>query len=217
MQTNATTANIVGVRALFWPQQQPFLSQAFPLFISRLTFFSPNNSLYLTRPRSKSFPGEDQSAVPPRGLTIFWCYSRFSIFCLNVSCFLKLFAQLSLIRHVYNNPERKKRATTVCIVFEKKNYKARTQTFSRGQHCWGSCKRAQHCCATLRRSQNNRNVGTCWANSLTVFKLYAKCANKCQHCCGSRQTDATSHHIVGPNIVMCCWPTMLRPFAWAIL
>ena len=27
-------------------------------------------------------------------------YSRFSIFCLHVSCFLKLFAQLSLIRHV---------------------------------------------------------------------------------------------------------------------
>ena len=76
--------------------------------------FSSNNSLYLTRPRGKSFPREGQSAVSPRGLTIFWCiYSRFSIFCLNVSCFFKLFAQLSLIHHVYNNPERRKRATIV--------------------------------------------------------------------------------------------------------
>ena len=29
---------------------------------------------------------------------------------------LKLFAQLSLIRHVYNNPERRKRATIVCFM-----------------------------------------------------------------------------------------------------
>ena len=79
------------------------------------------------------------------------------------------------------------------------------------------CKRVQHCCATLHRSQNNRNVGTCWAKSLTGFKLYATSANKYQHWCGSMQTDATSHSIVGPNNVGCCWPTMLRPFAWASL
>ena len=67
--------------------------------------------------RGKSFPREGQSAVPPRGLTIFWCiYSRFSIFCLNIWCFLKLFAQLSLIRRVYNNPGRRKRATIVCFL-----------------------------------------------------------------------------------------------------
>ena len=32
------------------------------------------------------------------------------------------------------------------------------------------------------------------------------------------QTGATSHNIVGPNNVRCCWPTMLSPlspFAWA--
>ena len=78
--------------------------------------FSSNNSLYLSRLKGKSFP-QGQSAVPPRGLTIFWCiYSRLSIFCLNASCFLKVFAQLSLIRHIYNNPERRKRATTVCFL-----------------------------------------------------------------------------------------------------
>ena len=57
------------------------------------------------------------------------------------------------------------------------------------------CKRAQHCCATLRRSQNNRNVWTCSAKSLIGFKLHATSANKCQHCCGSMQTDATSHSV----------------------
>ena len=51
--------------------------------------------------------------------------------------------------------------------------------------------------------------------SLTGFKLHATSANKCQHCCGSMQTDATSHNIVGPNNVGCCWPTMLVLFAWA--
>ena len=88
-------------------------------------FFPSNNSLYSTRPRGKSFPREGHSAVPPRGLTIFWCiYSRL-------------------------------------------------------------------------------------AKRLTGFKLYALSANKCQHCCGSMQMDATSHNIVGPNNVACCWPTML--------
>ena len=31
------------------------------------------------------------------------------------------------------------------------------------------------------------------------------------------QTDATSHNIVGPNNVGCCWPTMLCPFALAFM
>ena len=60
----------------------------------------------------------------------------------------------------------------------------------------------QQCCVRLHGPK-----------SLTGFKLYATSANKCQHCCGSMQTDATSHNIVGPNNVGCCWPTMLGPFA----
>ena len=62
-------------------------------------------------------------------------YSRFSIFCLNVWCFLKLFAQLSLIRYVYNNPER-----IVCFL-KKILQGACADIFheaSIGQHCWGS-------------------------------------------------------------------------------
>ena len=62
----------------------------------------------------------------------------------------------------------------------------------------------------------------CWVRlhglkSLTGFKLYVTSANKCQHCCGSIQTDATSQNIVGPNNVGRCWPTMLGPFAWALI
>ena len=108
---------------------------------------------------------------------------------------------------------KKKKTRYDCLIFEKKGYKARVQTFSRGQHCWGSMQTGD-CCATLRRSQNNRNVGTCCVKSLTGFKLYATSANKCQHCCGSMQTDATSHNIVGLNNVPCCWPTMLRPLTF---
>ena len=52
--------------------------------------------------------------------------------------------------------------------------------------------------------------------SLTGFKLYITSANKCQHCCGSMQMDATSHKIVGPNNVACSLPTMLGPFPWAL-
>ena len=61
----------------------------------------------------------------------------------------------------------------------------------------------QQCCVRLHGPK-----------SLTGFKLNATSANKCQHCCGSMQMDATSHNIVGPNNVGCCWPTtMLGPFA----
>ena len=53
-------------------------AQAFPLSVYRPSHvFSLNNSLYFTRPRGKSFTRECQSAVPPRGLTVFWCiYTR---------------------------------------------------------------------------------------------------------------------------------------------
>ena len=48
----------------------------------------------------------------------------------------------------------------------------------------------QQCCVRLHGPK-----------SLTGFKLYATSGNKCQHCCGSMQTDATSHNIVGPKNV----------------
>ena len=124
----------------------------------------------------------------------------FSIFCLNVWCFLKFFAPLSLIRHVYNNPERRKRAMIVCFL------KTILQGAYAGQHCWGSMQTS----ATLLR------YASPVADLLgQKFDRFQTVRNLCQHCCGSMQTDATSHNIVGPNTVECCWPTMLRPFAWA--
>ena len=39
------------------------------------------------------------------------------------------------------------------------------------------CKRIQHCCASLRRSRSKRNVGSCWLETLTGFKLWATTSN----------------------------------------
>ena len=90
--------------------------------------------------------------------------------------FPQIIAQLSLIRYVYNNAERGKRAEIVC--FMKTNISRRVcRRFHEANIVGVPWKRAQHCCATLRRSQNNRNVWTCCAKSLTGFKLYATSAN----------------------------------------
>ena len=75
---------------------------------------------------------------------------------------------------------RKKKTRYSCLDFGKKILQgASADVFTRPTLLgYGvPCKRAQHCCATLRRSQNNGNVGTCWAKSLTCFKLYATSAN----------------------------------------
>ena len=60
----------------------------------------------------------------------------------------------------------------------------------------------QQCCVRLHGPK-----------SLTGFKLYATSVNKCQHCCGSMQTDATSDNIVGPNNVgsVCMGLYSLKP------
>ena len=52
----------------------------------------------------------------------------------------------------------------------------------------------QQCCVRLHGPK-----------SLTGFKLYATSANKCQHCCGSMQTDAASH--IGQQ----CWVLLHGP------
>ena len=177
MQTNATTANIVGIRSLFF--NSSFCPKLFLyLFIGPLTFF-PQIIVYLTHPRGKSFPREGQSAVPPRGLTIFWCiHSRFSIFCLNVSCFLKLYCSTQLDTPCLQQ-SRKKKTRYDCLFVEKNITRSVRRRFHEANIVGVPCKRAQHCCATLRRSQDNRNVGTCWAKSLTGFKLYATSVNFC--------------------------------------
>ena len=93
---------------------------------------------------------------------------------------------------------RKKKMCYDCLFFEKKSVTRRVRRRFHDANIVGvPYKRAQHCCVTLRRSRNNRNVGTCWAKSLTSLKLYATSANKCQHCCGSMQK--------GRNKSQHCW------------
>ena len=64
----------------------------------------------------------------------------------------------------------------------------------------------QQCCVHLHEPK-----------SLTDFKLYTTSDNKCQHCCGFIQTDATSHNIVGPTMLgvggQQCWVS----FEWAFI
>ena len=79
--------------------------------------------------------------------------------------------------------------------------KAHANGHNKSQHCFvlfGVF--GQQCCVRLYGPKG-----------FNGFKLYATSANKCQHCCCSMQTD-----VFGPNNVACCWPTMLRPFAWVL-
>ena len=66
-------------------------------------------------------------------------------------------------------------------------------------------KRAQYCCATHRRSQNNKS----WVWLCQKFDRFQTLCNKCKHCCGSMQKDATCW----PNNVAYSCATILRPFA----
>ena len=118
------------------------VSRFFPLsiYIGPLTIF-PQIIVFIWHiPEARVFLEKGQSAVPPRGLTIFW--------------------------------RRRFHEANIVVV---------------------SCKQAQHCCATLGGSQNDRNVGTCCAKSLTGFQtvrnkwptllwFHANGRNKSQHC-----------------------------------
>ena len=123
----------------------------------------------------------------------FNCVFWFS--CPNVWCFLKLFAQLSLIRPVYNNPERRKRAM---IVFWKNYYKVRAQTLSRGQY-WTTLLwfHANGCNIVAVHFAGHRTieletlglvgpkvwpVSNCMQQVPTLLWFHANGCNKSQHC-----------------------------------
>ena len=101
----------------------------------------------------------------------------------------------------------------------KKDCNVRAQTFSRGQHC---CKSMQFQTGiTMLRYfasplHNNRNVRTCCAKSLTGFNYTQLISvNKCQHYCGSMQTDATCWAQQCCVLLRAFGQQCLRPFAWA--
>ena len=99
------------------------------------------------------------------------------------------------IRHVYNNPERRKCAAIVC--FLKKITRRMCRRFHEANIVMIPCKREQHCCATLRRSQNKRNVGTCCPKSLIPILLWF-------HANGRNMLGPTMLHVVGHNVASVC-------------
>ena len=68
--------------------------------------------------------------------------------------------------------------------------------------------KSQHCCVLLGGFVQQCCVRLQGPKSLTDFKLFTTSANIVMAPCKRMQH-------VGPYIVACCWPTMLRPFAWA--
>ena len=101
---------------------------------------------------------------------------------------------------------RKKKTRYDCLLFEKNITRRVRRRFHEANIVGVPCKRPQHCCATLRRSQNKRNVGTCWAKSLTGFKLYATSANIVVVPCKRTQQVTT---LLGPIVLVvvgqqCC-------------
>ena len=125
---------------------------------------------------------------------IFWCriYSRFSIFLPKRLMFPQIICSTQLDTLCLQQ-SRKKRTRYDCLFFEENITRRVRRRFHEANIVGVPSKRAQHYCATLRRSQNKK------------FDRFQTVRNKCQHCCGSMQTDATSHNIVGSNNVGCCW------------
>ena len=75
------------------------------------------------------------------------------------------------------------------------------------------CKRIQHCCATHRRSRNKRNVGSCWLESLTGFKLWGTTRNNIQqHATGECKR---TQHVISNNVAFVC--TGLQAILWVFL
>ena len=94
-------------------------------------------------------------------------------------------------------------------VILKKDCNAHTKTFSWGiaasQHCCGSMQKG----ATLLRyaSPDTKKIEKLGLVVPKVWWFQIK-RNKCQ------QMPTLLWFRVRPNNVACCWPTMLRPFAW---
>ena len=72
-------------------------------------------------------------------------------------------------------------------------------------HFMWECNHLAH-----RSPENKRNVGICWAKSLTAFKLDAKNANIMQH----RPTWCTNERNM---LCPICWHNILRSFARAFI
>ena len=127
------------------------------------------NSLYLTRPRGKIFLRSITYSTSWSDYLLVHLFAFFDFLPKRL-----MFPQILRSTH-FDTPclqqTRKKKTLYDCLFFEKILQGACAEAFSRPTLL------GFHANATLRRSQNNGNVGTCWAKSLTSFKLYATSAN----------------------------------------
>ena len=94
-------------------------------------------------------------------------------------------------------------------------------------YCWPTMLRPLICALRPMQTEatSHNIVACCWGvlvnnaasvcmglKSLTGFKLYSTTVNKCHIVV----VPCKRAQHVGPNNVGCCWPTMLRPFAWPL-
>ena len=112
----------------------------------------------------------------------------------------------------YLQQSRKKKTRFDCLLFEKKYYKARAQTFSRGQHCWSSMQTGA---TLLRYASPVTEQQKCYDLLDQKFDRFQTVRNKCQILLWFHANGRNKSQHCGPKNVGCCWPTMLRPFAWA--
>ena len=163
------------------------------------TSLANTNSLHLTR---HIWPREGHQLFH-RALTIFWCvYSRFSIFCLNVSCFFSNYSLNSAWCAMFTTIQKEENVLRLFVSW-KKILQGVCRRFHEANIVGVPCKRAQHCCATLRRSQNNRNVGLVgpkvWPVSNCTQQVPTS-ANKCQ-----QVPTLLWFHANGRNTSQHCW------------
>ena len=194
---NATTANIVAIEFVILDSIAAFSVPR--LFIGPHTFFPQIHSpLFNTSQRQEfsSIRSISRSTSLSDHLLVH---------------FLKLFAQLSLIRHVYNNPEKRKR-TTIVWFLKKLLQGACAEIFTRP--------------TLLRLHANGRNlvalrfadhrtieimvivrpkvwpVSNCTQQVPTLLRFHANGRNKSQHCWGSTMLGVVRQqcwvHLHGP-------------------
>ena len=104
---------------------------------------------------------------------------------------------------------RKTKTRYICLSFEKNITRRVRRRFYEANVVGVPCKRAQHNIVALRFAghRTNHNTGTCWAKSLTGFRLYATSANnivvvphangrnKSQHCWAQRCWVLLVYHV----------------------
>ena len=103
----------------------------------------------------------------------------------------------------------------ICLSFEKNITRCVRRRFYEVNVVGVPCKRAQHNIVALRFAghRTNHNTGTCWAKSLTGFRLYATSANNIVVVPCKRTQQITT--LLGPKVLgvvgQPCWIRLHGP------